>query len=324
MHDKLRKYLEKISHYLAAVSGKEEILNEIKSHILEKSEQEFGEINESAIDKVIAHYGSPRKVAEKYMEGFEIIAPSFKGYLIRYTGILFAIHFSLTMLAFIFRANFLVLPFFYIPSIDSFPELFYLPMSFVFDLGLAGIILYFVTQSRKDVRLPWINLNINWQKMIQNRQTKSRLIPFILMLLGYSGLVWVFLRFNTLFFKTISFQKAESLLTPAASQWYSSALLALLGVGLAGYAIKFLNTSEWVNLLRSGLQLVILGIIINKPIEAPFLKFPYLNLSLIANIIITIVVVLIAVDFLKSLIILGRTALFKRSLQNNSSSGRQK
>lgn len=51
MHEKLRKYLEEISRYLAAVSDKEEILNEIKSHILEKAEQEFGEINEEAVER---------------------------------------------------------------------------------------------------------------------------------------------------------------------------------------------------------------------------------------------------------------------------------
>ncbi|MFO7981426.1 MAG: hypothetical protein R6V00_11445 [Candidatus Aminicenantes bacterium] len=322
MHEKLKKYLGEISHYLAAVSEKEEILTEIKSHILEKTEQEFGEINEEAIDKVIDTYGCPREVAEKYTEGFEIIAPSFKGHLLRYTGVLFALHFSLTLLSFIFKTSFFVLPFFYIPKIDSFQELFYVPMSFVYDLGLVGLILYFVTQSRKDVRLPWINLKINWLKITKKRQAQSRVIPFILMLLGYAALVWIYLRFNTLFFKTINLQKAESLLTPAASQWYSSALLALLGIGLAGYGIKFLYTSEWVNLLRSGFQLVILGIVINKPIETPFIKFPFLDLPLIANIILTVILVWVAIDFLKSLLILGRKAFFKKPSQKNSSIGR--
>jgi hypothetical protein len=319
MHEKLRKYLDEISRYLAVVSEKEEILTEIKSHILEKAEQEFGEINDAAVDKIIDTYGSPRKVAEKYMEDFEIIAPSFKGYLIRYTGIFFALHFSLTILAFIFKANFLVLPFFYIPYIDSFQELFYLPMAFVFDLGLVGIILYLATQSQKDVRLPWINLKINWIKITKKRQAQSRIIPFILMCLGYAALFWIYFQFNTLFFKTIYFQKAESLLTPAASRWYSSALLAILGIGLAGYVVKFFHTSEWVNLLRSSLQLVILGIVINNPIENPFIKFPYLDLPLIANIVLTIVLVLIAIDFLKSLVILVRKAFMKKSSQKISS-----
>ena len=80
------------------------------------------------------------------------------------------------------------------------------------------------------------------------------------------------------------------------------------------YAIKFFTTSEWINLLRSALQLVILGIVINRPIDNPFLEFIFLDLQIIANIIIAIVATLIAIDFLKSLIILGIKALRKKTL----------
>jgi hypothetical protein len=313
MHENLRKYLEEISHHLAASKEQEEILTELKSHILEKAEQEFGEVTEDALNRVIDAYGSPRKVAEKYMEGYEIIAPSFRGYLIRYTSILFAFHFGLTLLSLIFKTSMLVFPFFYIPKIDSFMSLFYLPMTFVFDLGLVGIILYFVTQSRKDVRLPWPKLKLNWQKTGESRQTKSKIISLILMLLGYTALVWIYWRFDTLFFKSINFEKTQSLLTPAASQWYSLALLALLGIGIVACAIKFFIPSEWVNLLRSALQLVILGVLINRPIDNPFSEFIYLDLQITANIIIAIIAIGIAIDFLKSIFILGKEALMKKT-----------
>jgi hypothetical protein len=313
MHENLRKYLEEISHHLAASKEQEEILTELKSHILEKAEQEFGEVTEDALNRVIDAYGSPRKVAEKYMEGYEIIAPSFRGYLIRYTSILFAFHFGLTLLSLIFKTSMLVFPFFYIPKIDSFMALFYLPMTFVFDLGLVGIILYFVTQSRKDVRLPWPKLKLNWQKTGESRQTKSKIISLILMLLGYTALVWIYWRFDTLFFKSINFEKTQSLLTPAASQWYSLALLALLGIGIVACAIKFFIPSEWVNLLRSALQLVILGVLINRPIDNPFSEFIYLDLQITANIIIAIIAIGIAIDFLKSIFILGKEALMKKT-----------
>ena len=312
MYEKLKKYLEEISHYLSVSKEKEEILTELQSHILEKAEQEFGEVTEDALERVIDTYGSPKKVAEKYMEDYQIIAPSFKGYLIRYTSIIFAFHFGLIILALIFKTSILAFPFFYIPKFDSFQALFYLPMAFVFDLGLVGIILYFVTQSRKDVQLPWPKLKLNWQKISESRQAKSKIIPFILMLLGYAVLVLIYLRFNTLFFKTIDFQKTQSLLTPAASRWYSLALLALLGIGIVSYAIKFFTTSEWINLLRSAHQLVILGVVINRPIDNPFIEFLYLDLQITANIAIAIIATLIAIDFLKSLIILGKEALMKK------------
>jgi hypothetical protein len=305
MSKKLEPYLEEIGHYLGTNKEKQEILTEIKSHIMEKAEKEFQKVTEEAIEQVIDAYGNPRRVAEKYMEGSQIIAPAFKGHLIRYTMILFAFHLGLILLSFILKTSMTVLPFFYIPEIDSFQALFYLPMAFVFDLGLVGIILYFVTQSRKEVKLPWPKLRLNWQKIMEGRQSRSKIVPFFMMLLGYAALVWIYCRSNTLFFKTIDFRKTQSFLTPAASEWYSLGLLALLGIGIAAYAIKFFTSSEWVDLLRSACQLIILGIVINRPIENPFIEFIYLDRQITANIIITIAAVLIGIDFLKSLVILG-------------------
>lgn len=112
-----------------------------------------------------------------------------------------------------------------------------------------------------------------------------------------------------LFFKSLDFQNPESLVNPLASKWYSVALLALLGIGILAYAIKFFATSEWVNLLRNVLQLIVIGIVINKPIENPFVDFPYFYLQTAGNWIIAIVAVLIAIDFLKSLIVIGKNAL---------------
>jgi hypothetical protein len=312
MSEKLRNYLEEISHYLVSSKERDEILTELKSHILEKAEQEFGEVTDDAIGKVIGSYGSPRKVAEKYMEDSPIIAPAFKGHLFRYTAILFTFHLGLILLCFIFKTSMAVLPFFYIPEIDSFQAIFYLPMAFVFDLGLVGIILYFVTQSRKDIQLPWPKLKLNWQKISEHRQSKSKIFPFVFMILGYAALVWIYWHSNTLFFKTIDFRETQPLLTPVASKWYSIALLALLGIGIAAYAVKFFTSSEWVNLLRSACQLAILGIVINRPIKNPFVEFIYLDLEITANIIIAIVATLIAIDFLKSLIILGIKGLRKK------------
>jgi hypothetical protein len=317
MSEKLENYLEEISRYLGTGKEKQEILTEIKSHILEKAEQEFGKVSKKTLELVIDTYGKPRQVAEKYMEDDQIIATAFKGHLIRYTAILFAFHFGLILVALIFKTGSMaVLPFFYIPKFDSFQSLFYLPMAFVYDLGLVGIILYFVSQSRKDVKLPWPKLKVNWQKLIESRQAESKIFPFMIMLLGFGGLVWIYLRFGTLFFKTIDFQNPESLLTPDASTWYSLALLAVLGIGIAGYAVKFFATSEWVNLVRSGCQLIILGIVINRPIENPLLEFFYLDLQIITDIIIAVVAIAIAIDFLKSLIILGRKVLIKERHQS--------
>ena len=314
MSEKLETYLDEIRQYLASSKEQQEILTEIKSHILEKAEQEYGEMTESSLAKVIDSYGTPRRVAEKYMDDQQIIAPTFKGHLLRYTAVLFIVHFALTILAFMFKTRLLILPFFYIPKMDSFQALFYFPMIFIYDLGLVGIILYFVTQSGKDIRLPWPKLNLNWQKIFEGREEKPKWIPLVLMLIGYTALVYAYLRFQTLFFKSLNPGRLESLFSPEASKWYSLALLAFLGVGILAYLLKFVARPEWVNLLRCACQLVILGIIINRPIKNAIQEFFYFDIHLVANLIIAFISVLLAVDFLKSLIILGIKAFRKKSL----------
>jgi hypothetical protein len=314
MSEKLETYLDEISHYLGISKEKQEILMEIKSHIMEKTEQEFDEVTDDSLGKVIDTYGSPRQVAEKYMDERQIIAPAFKGHLIRYTAILFAFHLGLILIAIIFKIDSMtVLPFFYIPEFNSFQSFFYLPMAFVYDLGLVGIILYFVTQSRKEIKLPWPKLKLNWEKMSEGRTEKSKLIPLILMLLGYAALVYVYFRYQTLFFKSLNPGRIESLFDPQASRWYSLAFLCLLGVGILAYIIKFFIQSEGVNLLRSAFQLVIIGIVINRPFEDPIREFFYFDVQLIADLIIAFAAIILAVDFLKSLIILGIKALRKNT-----------
>ncbi len=317
MSKKLELYLEEIGHYLGTEKEKQEILTEIKSHILEKAEQEFGGMTDDVIERVIDNYGNPRHVAEKYVDGSQIIAPAFKGYLLRYTMILFAFHLVLILLSAIFGVSMVVLPFFFIPKIDSFQALFYLPMAFVFDMGLVGIILYFVSQSRKEINLPWPKINLDWDKIGKAGQRRSKIIPFVLMILGYAALVLIYERTGTLFFKTIDFQDPRPLFAPAASHWYSLGLLALFGTGIAAYAVKFFIASAWVDLLRSAGQLIILGILFNRPVDDPFSEFLYLDLRIIANIVVAIAAALIAVDFLKTLVILGKKSLTKKTLSRS-------
>jgi len=312
MSKKLELYLEEIGRYLGNGKDKQEILTEIKSHILEKADQVSGGKSEDTIERVIDTYGNPREVAEKYIDDSQIIAPAFKGYLLRYTMILFAFHFALIFLSIIFKVSMVVIPFFYIPRIDSFQALFYLPMAFVFDLGLVGIVLYFVSQSRKQINLPWPKINLDWEKIGEPVRSRSKIVPFILMVLGYIALFGIYGRTGTLFFKTIDFQDPRPLLAPAVSQWYSLGLLALLGIGIAAYAVKFFIASAWVDLLRGAGQLIILGILFNRPVDDPFSEFIYLDLRIIANIVVAIFAALIAIDFLKTLVILGKKSLMKK------------
>ena len=73
MFKNLENYLEEISHFLSGREEREEILSEIRSHIMEKAEQEAGAASEASLARVIAAYGKPRQVAEKYLDDRPII-----------------------------------------------------------------------------------------------------------------------------------------------------------------------------------------------------------------------------------------------------------
>ncbi len=60
MSDKLEAYLEEISHFLSGRAEREEILSEIRSHILEKAAAETGASGDAAVETAIAAYGAGR------------------------------------------------------------------------------------------------------------------------------------------------------------------------------------------------------------------------------------------------------------------------
>jgi len=310
MHEKLEDYLEQINHYLVVKEGRDEILSEIKSHILEKAESEFGEVTEDSLEKIIAQYGRPKKVAEQYLEGYQIISPSFKKYLFLYTGILFAIHFGLTITTFFFgSSSVMIFPFLYIPKMGYIELLSYLPMAFIHDFGLVCFFLYFITQSKKDIKLPWPRLKLSAPLIPEKKRTPPKIIYLMLMLTGLSPVVYAYLRFRTVFFVSLDFKSPESLLNPEASKWYSLFLITIIACEIIGYSFRFLTQSEWVPLIINAFYLVLVWIIVNNPIENAYVGLQGTGLDFVDSfvrgigvLVFAVFAVLAAVDFLKSFV----------------------
>ena len=320
MHKKLEDYLEEIDHYLVVKEGKKEILSEIKSHILEKAQQEFGEVTEESLGKVIDYYGSPKKVAEQYLEEFQIIAPSLKKYLFLYTGMLFSFHFGLTVLSVIFNwGNVMIFPFFFIPEMGFIELMYYLPMALVYDIGLVGLFLYFVTQSKKDIKLFWPRFKASAPGIPEKERAQPKIIYLALMLIGFSLVIFAYLRFHTLFFVSLDFKSPESLLNPEASKWYSLFVITVIACEITGYVFRFFTQSEWVPLVINAFYLVLVWIIFNNPIDnayagirgtdLDFVNFVFRGIGVFVLVVFTVCA---ALDFLKSLIRMIRKTLAKQ------------
>ncbi|UCC39987.1 MAG: hypothetical protein JSV96_00550 [Candidatus Aminicenantes bacterium] len=310
MFKNLKDYLEQIDHYLVVKEGKNEILSEIKSHILEKTEKEFGQITEDSLGKVITHYGRPKKVAEKYLDGYQIISPTFKKYLFLYTGILFMLHLSLSILSVLNGwMNFMFFPFFFIPDMGFIELMSYVPMAFVYDFGLVSLFLYVVTQSKRDIKLPWPRLKVSAPSAPEKKRTKPKVIDLILMLIGFSLVVFAYLRYHNLFFVSLDLKSPASLLNPEASKWYSLFLITFIGCEIIGYSFRFFTQSDWVPLVINAFYLLLIWIILNNPIDNAYVGIQGSNLNLVNSLIkvfggfaLALLAVLAAIDFTKSLI----------------------
>jgi len=315
MFRKLEAYLEEISHFLSGREEREEILSEIRSHILEKAEQEFGAAGDESIAKVIASYGPARRVAEKYLDGRPIIAPAFKRYLFRYTALLFAFHFAFTVAAVAFKKSFLVFPLLYIPSMGAFEALGYLPMAFLFDLGVVTLILYLITQSKKEVRLPWPRFSVDLDEAKVPKRTIGRIFGLAAMTALTGAAIFLYIRYQTVFLINLHPTEYKPIFTPEAGRWYSLILIGLWALGTIRLALKFVTTSPWVDAVKSGLSLVLLGLVFRQPVDAALAGRPSDNfvfwLQLNLTIVVLIICIVVAVDLVKAAVRIGRKQLAK-------------
>ncbi|MGB7297633.1 MAG: hypothetical protein WBC70_18810 [Candidatus Aminicenantales bacterium] len=315
MFERLEKYLEEISHFLSGREEREEILTEIRSHILEKAEQEFGEITESSLDQVIAAYGAARRVAEKYLDGHEIIAPAYRRFLFRYTALLFAFHFILSTAAVIFKKSFILFPVLYVPSLDPLEFLFYLPTAFLFDLGIVTLVLYLITQSNKEVKLPWPRISIDLDEVKKPGATVGRVFGLIAMAIVTGLALYLYLRHGTIFFVNFGSASRQPLLTPEAGQLYSLLLIGLLALSTIALALKLVKSSPWVDAVQHALSLVLVGLAFRHPfdtaIAVPLPEAVLRTTKYTVTISLLVLSVFIAVDLVKALVRIGRKRLAK-------------
>jgi len=311
MFEKLEAYLEEISHFLSGREEREEILSEIRSHILEKTEQEFGQTTEATLAKVIAAYGPARRVAEKYLDGSPIIAPAFKRYLFRYTALLFAFHFALTVAAVVFiKKSFIFFPILYVPSMGPFEALFYLPTAFLFDFGVVTLVLYLITHSKKEVKLPWPKLSIDLDEVKVPKRTVGRMIGLIAMTTLTGVALYFYIQYGTIFFINLNFTEHRPIFTPEAGQWYSLILIGLWALSTSSLAVKLKTSSPWVDAVEKTLSLVLLGLAFRQPFDTalatplPQALVRALRLSLIVTLI--VICISVAGELIKALVRIGR------------------
>lgn len=193
MYKNLDVYLEEISKYLVGHPDKNEILMEIKSHILDSTESEHSEINEQNLERMIQQFGAPEIIVQNYLEDQVIIKGHYRYQWFQYIVILFALSFSTTLITHILGESLYIFPFLYIPSISTLELILYVPMLFFFDLGLVTFVLYKMSHSKKQYDLP-----VYKEKKRKERKIASKIFAAILGMF-LIGCIYVFNKYNTIF-----------------------------------------------------------------------------------------------------------------------------
>ncbi len=316
MPDKLETYLEEISHFLSGRAEREEILAEIRSHIMEKAAEGPGEFGDAAIERAIAAYGPARRVAERYIEDKPIIAPAYRRFLVRYTSILFALHAAMTAVAVALKRDFVLFPFVYMPRLSVFDALMYLPTAFLADLGLVALVLYFITQSGKDVRLPWPKFGVDLDEVRPTRGAKfwagriATAAGAVVNLAIADFLLYIFARRQTVFFVSFDWRTAKPLFAPGPGRIISIAVIAMFGVSALTFLVKLITRSRWVDIVSNAISLGLVGVLLAQPFEGLFavpvtgrllqwLK-PTLTFTLL------FIALMIAIDLIKHVVVVSR------------------
>jgi hypothetical protein len=325
MSEKLDRYLEEISHFLSGKAEREEILADIREHILEKAAEGGPEGaagspgQDAALERAIAGFGPARRVAERYLDQSRpIIAPAYRRYLFRYTTLLFAFHALLSAAAVIFKQDFVLFPLVYMPRLDVLGALMYLPTAFLADLGIVTIVLYFITQSGKDIRLPWpkFAVDLDEVKPPSGKVLAERIftgIAAVVMVAVTDFALLVFARRGTIFFTGLDWRAARPLFTPGAGRRVSLIVIAMFAASTLALLVKVLTRSRWVNVVSNAVTLALIGLLLTQPFDNLFAV--YIAPGLLPKIRVGVTVLLLfialmtAIDLIKQVVILSRRKL---------------
>ncbi len=324
MGKKLESYLEEIGHFLPDPVERAEILNEIRSHVMEKATQKGEPMTEAALDVAIAAFGRPRQVAEKYLESKPIIAPSLQRHLFRYASLLFAIHLIFISAAVIFKERFLVFPFLFVPRLGIFEAVMYLPMAFLADFGLVALVLLIITRSGREIKLPWpkFAVDLGEVKAPALKTLTARIgmsIWSAIMLTLTAGAVHLFLKYQTLFLVKRGPGPFQPFLLSDPGQLLSLAVIIGLAAGTIVSFFKLFalprRAAWWVNAFADAAALVLIGLVLGRPHADLFtLNLPEKLQGWSAkSLIVTLLLVALAIgyDLVVNLLRLGRRRLAK-------------
>lgn len=258
MVKKLDAYLEEVGHYIAGKTGTDDILAEIKSHISDRAQEEFGDTSDESIEKVLSGMEDPREMAARYSQGQDIIAPYYRKHLMLYTAFLFLINLGVSIISIVLGGRGLhLIPFFQRAEDDFYTFLGGLPVMFFFYFGIVCMFFMVITKYRK-VKPAWLVLGNSGKELGTPNLTglAGRLIGFIVIVavLGFQDEI---VKVISDAFPRLSIYGLPDLLV--------NAFLALAGIDLVVYAFRFLANTPMLEAAGAAAKLLLMAFIVRMP-----------------------------------------------------------
>ena len=217
-------------------------------------------------------------------------------------------------MAVVFKKDFVIFPLLFMPRLNIFSALMYLPTAFLADLGIVAVVLYFVTQSGKDVKLPWPKFGVDLDEVKPPKasvwQLVGQVVGAVFMLAVTDFALYLFVRHSTIFFVNLNWADPRPLFTPGAGRTLSLIVIAMLAVSTIANIIKIFTRTRWADVVSNVLSLGLIGLLLGQPFDGLFAvtisekALPAIKYSVRFTLL--FVAMMITIELVKDLVRLGR------------------
>ncbi len=179
----------------------------------------------------------------------------------------------------------------------------YLPTAFLADLGLVAVVLYFVTQSGKDVRLPWPKIGLDLDEVRPPKKVfwgrVGTAVGAVVMLAVTDFALYIFARYHTVFLYFTDGSDPRPLLAPGPGRYLSLIVIAQLAVSTMTLLVKLLTRSPWVKIVSNVISLGLIGLVLRVSFDGLFAVTMSEKLLRVlkANIKITLLIIALVVTY---------------------------
>lgn len=259
MNNKVEEYLAEVSHYIADTKQTEDIIMEVRSHMNDRAQEEYGDTSDESLEKILAKMEEPREMAGKYSQGQDIIAPYYRKHIIVYTAFLFFINLGVSVASMVLGKSIHLVPFMQVASDDFLTFLGGLPVTFFLYFGVVCMFFMIITKY-KAVKPAWLGSALEGAGKDFGRPTMLGLAG---RLIGFAVLAVIFM-FQDQLAHMIT-EAVPEIRIFALPDILVNAFIALAGIDVIVYVLRYLANTPVLEAIGAAFKLIVMAYIVRMP-----------------------------------------------------------